>query len=401
MAKSEMITEKSIPMPITQRAIQTARQFAHQQPNPQEAEQVYLNTLAVLAVHDYLELMEIDTDLRQSDSWHPLLRMCVDVADLKVKGLGKLECRPVKVSRQGVLHEDWGHRGTDKNDSLPSQPITSDRESSEQSMTLICLIPPEVWNERIGYVVVGIDEERKEATLLGFTETVGTGELRLSQLHSMDALLEHLEQLARSQVNLSQWLQNIFEAPWQDVNSLFGTEQETLVSDKSSTSVLNLNKWFQNIFDTSWQAIADLFDRNNSEVQLQGSLSFRNSESVVSQKGKMEFLSFPNADVTRAKLIDLGMQVGTKTFALLVALTQESDQKVNIIVQVHPAVGQRYLPSQLKLALLAESGETLQEVESRGQDLYIQLRPFKVLPGNRFNIQVVLDDANITEAFAI
>ena len=387
-------------MPITQRAIQTARQFAAQQANPQEAEQVYLNTLAVLAVHDYLELMEIDTDLRQSDSWHPVLRMCVDVADLDVKGLGKLECRPVKLSRQGVLNGGEELGGTDNTDASASQPLRANIDSSDPSMALICPIPPEVWDERIGYVVVGIDEETKEATLLGFTETVGTGEIRLSQLQPMDALLKHLEQLARSRVNLSQWLVNVFEAPWQDVRSLFATEPERSTSHPSS-STSNLSQWFQNVFDTSWQAIADRFGSKDNPLPSQAAFSFRNSESMVSQTGNVDFLSLPRADVTRAKLIDLGMQLGTKRFALLVALTQESDQKVSILIQVHPTDNQCYLPPHLNLALLAQSGETLQEVESRSQDLYIQLRPFKVLPGNSFNIQVALDDASITEVFTV
>lgn len=403
MAHNEMIKEKSLPMPITHRAFQTAQQFAALVLNPQEAQQVYLNTLAVWAVHDYLQLMEIDTDLGPSDSWHPVLRMCVDVADLTVKGLGKLECRPVRANGQGMF---------ENKEPSPSHPIKSHPESSDRSTMAVCFIPPEVWDERIGYVVVEIDEEKKEATLLGFAKTAGTGELVLSELQSMDALLRHLEELARSheahhslersQINLSQWMLNVFEVGWQDVQSLFGTQPETLAPESSSTSRLKLGQWFQNIVDTSRQAIADQFgSQNNPRIQFQEALNFRHPEAVDFHRGKARNLLFPKADVTRAKLIDLRMQLGTKTIALLVALTQESDQKVNILVQLHPAKGEMYLPPHLKLALLSESGETFQEVESRGQDLCIQLRPFKVLSGTNFSIQVALDDVSIKEAFAI
>lgn len=403
MPKNEMIKEKSFPMPITYRAFQTARQFAALVSNPQEAKLVYLNTLAVWAVHDYLQLMEIDTDLGQSDSWHPVLRMCVDVADLTVTGLGKLECRPVKANGQGMFENQ---------EPSPSHLIKSHPESFEQSMTAVCFIPPEVWDERIGYVVVEIDEQKKEATLLGFAKTAGTGELVLSELQSMDALLRYLDELARSHqahqslerspINLSQWMLNVFEAGWQDVESLFGTQPETLAPQSGSDSRLSLGQWFENIVDTSRQAIADLFgSQNNPKIQFQEASTFRHPAAVDFHRGKARNFLFPKADVTRAKLIDLRMQLKTKTIALLVALTQESDQKVNIIVQLHPHQGEMYLPPHLKLVLLSESGETFQEVESRSQDLCIQLRPFKVLCGTNFSIQVALDDVSIKEAFAI
>lgn len=91
--------EKLIPMPITQSAQQIALQFASEQPNEPKALQVYLNTLAVCAVNNYLRIMDVPTDLTASDSWNPVLRLAADVADLWVIGLGRLECRPVEVTR--------------------------------------------------------------------------------------------------------------------------------------------------------------------------------------------------------------------------------------------------------------------------------------------------------------
>ncbi|HEY9603342.1 MAG TPA: DUF1822 family protein [Allocoleopsis sp.] len=392
MADYTMIREKFILMPITHRAIETARQFSAQQLNPQEAEQVYLNTLAVWAVNDYLTLLEFDTDLKQSDCWHPVLRLCVDVADIQVKGLGKLECRPVKVSRSAIEDKQ----------PLPSQPIQLHRDVSEREATPLCLIPPEVWCDRIGYIVVGIDEDAKEAILLGFSPTAGTGELCLSQLQSMDALIRHLDHLAQLRVNLSQWMLNRFEAGWQQVESLFDTEPESSDSSTSSTSGSSLGQWFHNTLDRSRQAIANLFSsESDSQLQFQEALNFRHPEAANVPPGKARTRLFPEADVTRAKLIDLGMQFGTKSIALLVALTQECDRKVSILVQVHPASDERYLPPHLKLVLLSELGEALQEVESRGQDLCIQLRQFKARPGTCFDIQVALDDVSIKESFAI
>src|SRR6478672_10226529 len=95
---TQEIEDYSLPLPITQTAYNTAQRFSLQQPNPQKAEQVHLNTLAVYAVNDYLQLMGIPTEVTAGDSWNPVMRLCTDVADLEVTGKGRLECRPVKIS---------------------------------------------------------------------------------------------------------------------------------------------------------------------------------------------------------------------------------------------------------------------------------------------------------------
>jgi len=372
MANLQMLNETVLPMPITRKAIQTAEQFAAAIPNPQKSEQVYLNTLAVQAVHDYLQLMGIDTNLQQSDSWNPVVRMCEDVADLMVTGLGKLECRPIL------------------SDILPAlkTPIQS-------STVPLCPIPIEVQDERIGYVVVDINQQTKRATLLGFTKTAGTGELFWHQLESVDALLDHLETLTQPQVRLSQWLENVFATDWQDVESLLETTTNPS-SPQPQGSQLNLGQWFERIFDEGWQAIEQFFGaKPNLQPQFRGELD------SITPRGERGLQLLPEADVMRAKLLDLGLQLGTKMIALLVALTQETDGRISLFVQVYPAMGESYLSPHLKLILQSDPGEVLQEVESRGQDICIQLRPFKVEPGTHFSLQVILGEISITESFVV
>jgi hypothetical protein len=94
----------ALTLPITQAARTTAQQFASNQPTPEKAEQVRLNTLCVWVVNDYLEIMGIPTSLTSSDSWNPVIRLCANIADLELPGVGRLECRPVNLSQQGVLH---------------------------------------------------------------------------------------------------------------------------------------------------------------------------------------------------------------------------------------------------------------------------------------------------------
>src|SRR5919202_4904319 len=63
--------------------------------NPQKAKQGYLNALAVYAVNFYLQCLGFETELENTDSSNPVMQTLLNVADLPVKNLGKLECIPV------------------------------------------------------------------------------------------------------------------------------------------------------------------------------------------------------------------------------------------------------------------------------------------------------------------
>ncbi len=147
--------------------------------------------------------------------------------------------------------------------------------------------------------------------------------------------------------NLSLWLQNIFDGGWQSVNTILGNQEKTLAFGFRTDAALN-------------------------DIYVKG-----------------------------LKLIDLGMDLKGNAVMLLVGLTPEVDEKINIRVQLYPASGETYLPPNLKLGLLSQSGVTLQEVESRSQDNYIQLKRFKSPVGKGFSIQVALGDVSIKEDFVL
>src|SRR4028119_2345673 len=180
-------------VPLSSSAYHLAEQFCRQQSNQKKAKQVYLNTLAVSAVNFYLRCMGVETDWEASQSRNPVMLSILDVADLEIPNLGKLECRPV-LPQDNVVH-----------------------------------IPSEVWSDRIGYVAVQLDQSLRVATLLGFSETAGSGSLPISQLRSLEDLLEHLRQIEQPEsvktlVNLSQWFENLFETGWQSLEALLGTD---------------------------------------------------------------------------------------------------------------------------------------------------------------------------------
>lgn len=328
--RSGDITTFALPLPIPQQAFEIADHFAERQPTPAKADQVRLNTLAVYVVHDYLQLMGLSTDLGNSDSWSPIGQLCADTADLAVTGAGKIECRPL---------------------------LASDTPLEQQT----CPIPPEVWEDRVGYVIVQIDESQHKAHLLGFVETAMTEELPLSQLHSPENLLDHLDRL------------------------LHPVTVREAVAQAAETRLTNLGRWLQNTFETGWQTVESLL--NPSELQL--AYRFR---------GDSETAADLETAIRRAKVINLGIQPVVQSL-LVVEIISETAQETSICLQVYPS-DRQYLPIGVRLAVLDDVGTIFLEATSRETDNYIQLR-FSGNPGETFSVQVRLENSSITENFVI
>ncbi|MBD2522379.1 MULTISPECIES: DUF1822 family protein [unclassified Nostoc] len=311
----------ALTLPIPQLARITAQKFANQQPNSEKAEQVRLNTLAVWVVNDYLEMMDIPTNLQASDSWNPIMRLCGNVADLELPSVGRLECRPVHQHQQ------------------------------------ICSIPPETWEERVGYLVVQFDELLQEARLLGFIASVATETLPLKQLQPLEAFIDHLGELRQSPVS----------------------------------SLVNLSQWFTGIFEAGWQTIESLWNL----PELRPVYAFRSTETL-----ELNALNQPESITKRAKLIDLGIQILNQPVMLIVEISPEKDQQTSIHLQLHATGNQIYLPPGVHLTVLDSSGAVFLDAQSRKSDNYIQLQ-FRGEPTEQFSVRVAINDTSITEHFRI
>ncbi|AFZ23942.1 Protein of unknown function (DUF1822) [Cylindrospermum stagnale PCC 7417] len=331
----------ALTLPITQKAIKTAQEFASQQPTSEKAEQVRLNTLAVWVVNDYMQMMAIPTDLEASDSWNHILRCCTNVADLELPSVGRLECRPL----------------------LPNQQI--------------CSIPPETWEERVGYVVVKIDESRQEVRLMGFVPHVATEELPLSQLQPLEALIEHLGQLS-------------FVSHVATEKSPLNQQQFSAASIKQPRQMkqlVNLSQWFAGIFDAGWQSIESLLNT----PELTPANAFRRLEIVeknVPQQPDM------------AKLIDLGLKGYNQPVILKVEICPEANQQTGIFLKLWPTGNQIHLPQGLKLTVLDGSGSVLLAAQARKSDNYLQLK-LSGEPKEQFSVMVALNDTSVMEEFII
>jgi hypothetical protein len=310
-------------VPLGEEAHQLAQQFRQHQRSPQKAKQVYLNTLAVYAVKFYLQCMEIETNWEASDSYNPVRQTLMNVADLEIPNVGTLECRPV----------------------LPSSPTVE--------------IPSEVWEDRMGYVAVQLDQSLRKATILGFVDQVAAEEVPLSQLHSLEGLLKKLSQ--------SQSVQ--------PVNSL--------VKER-----VNLGQWLHNIIDTGWETVEALF----APPQAQLATNFRNPLRIKATTSETS----PQG-VKRGKLIDWEQE--SSPVALFVGLTPTDSPELDISVEVCPTGSQDFLPHELTLLVLDEKGEAVMQAQSRGTKR-IQLE-FSGVPGEQFGIKVALGDMSVTEAFVI
>jgi hypothetical protein len=108
-----------------------------------------------------------------------------------------------------------------------------------------------------------------------------------------------------------------------------------------------------------------------------------------------------NNTIERSKLINLQVNLEPETIILLVGVVPASIDKMRVFVRVHPAIGSRYLPAQLELSYLDESGVSLRTVTARTNDNYIQLPAYTCPIGMEFNVQVKLNHARSIERFVV
>lgn len=219
----------------------------------------------------------------------------------------------------------------------------------------------------------------------------------------------------KTQIVLSRWLQNIFEPEWEMISALPNLAIATRSYADSSPHSSHPN---------DIAAIIEQLSGENDEHQRQraakklGEIAVGNANAIQALVSLLRSTSDdetlwtaveslqkidpenPAAGVRRVKLVDLGMDIAGTAVALAVALLQKFDGDVGVLLQVYSTGNEDYLPPDLKLILLDDSGEILHQVTARRADFYLQLK-FSCQPGERFSVQVALGEANLTEDFVI
>jgi Protein of unknown function (DUF1822) len=134
----------------------TAAKFAAQQISIAKGRSVYLNTLAVCAVRQYLSMTcQLDVDLDCGDSWQVGMQSIMNVADLVIPHVGKVECLAV----------------------LPN--------ATEISL-------PVDLDDRIGYIIVQFNDDLDRVKLCGFIRrsTAEVISIDSAEIQSIDTLLD-------------------------------------------------------------------------------------------------------------------------------------------------------------------------------------------------------------------
>lgn len=204
-------------------------------------------------------------------------------------------------------------------------------------------ISKEVAENRIAYIAVQFRELLDKVELLGFYSTAADKIVHLNELRSLEELIDELSQ--PNIVALSQWLQGIFDNAWQAVEEVLGT--------------LPVNS-----FDSFQQASV--------------------SDSLASS-------------IERYKLIDIGVT----QVLLLVSITPDTEQTVDVLVQIRPDKNQDYLPANLTLAFLSHTGVSIYQDKSTEHSTSLKIPRFTSNIGNIFSIQISWDDLIIQENFII
>jgi hypothetical protein len=246
------------------------------------------------------------------------------------------------------------------------------------------------------YVLVEVLEEAEEVVIRGFlaynqlVEIKNNLDLPINDgcyqipLYLFDAEPNHLLFYQRY-VQSSE-----FAVPVTDSQVNQATQISENLSTLVGTTTTKLSQWLQGVVDETWQAI-DSF----SSPELSLAFSTRNF----------------GIGIKRAKIIDLGIDLDNQKVALLVNISpeksansqapQSGEEKISVVAQLYPIGGEKFLPQNIKLLLISKAGKTLQEVTSRIQDNYIQMKPFKGQAGKKFSIQLSFGDMIIKENFEL
>lgn len=228
-----------------------------------------------------------------------------------------------------------------------------------------------------------VDRARAEAIIAHLKNVVGDVEITLEEIKPGSVLL--ILSSSPEDIEVVEWmfktgqLPELLGFPVLDVRLKSVSEVGII---EIAPNCINLSRWLQNVIQPGWQTLEEFLQTQQSGLNLY----FRPADVVESTRV--------------AKLIDFGgVQPAQRRVALVISLTQESNEKVRIMLQIHPADRQTYLPPNIQLIVL-DKEELFLIAKSRQADNWIQLE-FRGEAGEPFSIKVALDNTSFTENFVI
>ena len=316
--QSTINQEQPLTILLDRHAHRYAQQFAREQATAEKSKQVYLNTLAVYSVNIYLKCLNINSSLANSDCWKSGLRAMFDVADVILPNLGKLECR-------------W---------LLPGEDAVN--------------IPLEAREERIGYLIVQLEENLNKAKFLGFISAkkvkFATKLLNITQLQPLESLIDTIEQL-QTQINLRQWLSGIFTSDWQPVETILAGRITRSLATRTPATTITRGKAI------GWQL-------NSLEQEI----------------------------ILVIKVVKLK--------SALPCSSGLSSPAIDLCLQLYPGKANNNLAAGLAINILDQANQTYLSAQVKDRDDWMQLE-FSSQQGEQFKVQMNLAGVSIMKHFIV
>lgn len=318
-----------------------AKDFADRQAHYQKAQQVYLNTLAVLSVDQYLQRSGFQTDLANSNGYDLTMQTMLDNAELNLPEYGLIDCRPIAPSDQFLRIPD-----------------------EVQASTIML------------HLAVPISKDFHSAKLLGFTPAVKTEKILLTDLQPL--------------VNLPSFLETY-------------RSQEESRAEHAELNKSALSRWFTDKVEGGWTDLTDLviqqFHLNLSTTSEQ-SLVFRNSVANPATTIEAESRNRLSAGVSKVKLWELYQQGQRHKIAIIVNVVPTIGEETDFSIQLCPTDNNPYLPTGLIIKILDDSDKSILQVETTSNNDKIEF----CLSGKQqeiFTVQGICDHQVVTEKFMI
>ena len=159
----------------------------------------------------------------------------------------------------------------------------------------------------------------------------------------------------------------------------------------ASQSLLNLSQWLNGAFDAGWQAVENILTPN----QVSFAFRFRDGSNQKVNTSQSDL-----SNVKRGKLFNFGIEQSGESVALLIGLITIESTKIKVSVELYPTKGQTYLPPDLQLMVLDETGLAIMQAQTRNTNKDISL-DFTANSGEQFGIKIVLNNVSITEYFLV
>ncbi|MGA1622797.1 MAG: DUF1822 family protein [Synechocystis sp.] len=377
-------------IPLTAADRQFVKRIAVQSRCPQPRLQNLIpNLLAVRAVSHWLDIYDIPYDWQQSYCINPLIHLGDEVADLYLPGLGRLECRAVAPG-DATVH-----------------------------------IPAEVWTDRLGYCVVEITDDLQGGQLIGFLASVERETISTVALQPIDALfgvLAAAESRAAAIIpetvstmiqglatTIQTWVTTAKENAW-EIGEFFFVEPSFAPARGASTLAKVIGQLQRATSDAAQQrliiTVGELAKEDDESSVIDELVAIinttQNDDTRWLAAGTLARIApqHPQAAHCLKKTIGTYLTLAETPLELIVSLMPNAQQEIAGIIELKSATTAQSLPIGLRLSLLSETNQLIDEIVVTANQTLPQTIlkiSLDIEPGTDFRVCVTLGDRQIIE----